>query len=85
MILGYELLNEPISTDFNTSYFIPFLEPLYKEITRAIRSVDNNHIIILDGAVWASQFYSAFGAPFDSNLIYTFHKYWVDPNYDTIR
>jgi len=47
--------------------------------------VDSNHIIILDGAVWASQFYSAFGAPFASNLVYTFHKYWVDPTQGNIQ
>ena len=85
MILGYELLNEPISTDFNTAHFIPFLEPIYKKITAAIRAVDSKHIIILDGAVWASQFYSAFHAPFAEHLIYTFHKYWVEPNQDSVQ
>jgi endoglucanase len=84
IILGYELLNEPISTDFNTNYFSPMLEPLYKKITTAIREVDKNHMIILDGAVWASQFHW-FGTPFDSNLVYTFHKYWVDPTQNNIQ
>lgn len=60
------------------------LEPLYKKITAAIREVDKNHIIILDGAVWASQFHW-FGAPFDSNMVYTFHKYWVDPTQNNIQ
>jgi endoglucanase len=38
----------------------------------------------LDGAVWASQF-NWFGTPFDSNLIYTFHKYWVEPTQNNIQ
>jgi endoglucanase len=38
----------------------------------------------LDGAVWASQF-NWFGTPFDNNLVYTFHKYWVDPTQNNIQ
>ena len=53
------------------------LEPLYKEITRAIRTVDKNHIVFLGGAQWDSNF-GIFGIPFDSKAIYTFHKYWTD-------
>lgn len=44
----------------------------------AIREVDENHLIILDGALYASDF-SVFGKPFDSNLMYSFHKYWTEP------
>lgn len=75
-ILGYDLLNEPIATYFDKNEFNPYLEPIYKQITKAIRSVDKNHILILGGAQWDSNF-SAFGAPFDSKLIYQFHKYWT--------
>jgi aryl-phospho-beta-D-glucosidase BglC (GH1 family) len=46
-ILGYDLLNEPIPPFFDTSFFNPKLEPLYKKITTAIRSVDKKHIILL--------------------------------------
>jgi endoglucanase len=76
IVLGYDLLNEPIATYFNKDEFNPYLEPLYKEITRAIRTVDKNHILFLGGAQWDSNF-KIFGPPFDSKLVYTFHKYWT--------
>jgi endoglucanase len=75
-ILGYDLLNEPIATYFDKNEFNPYLEPTYKQITKAIRSVDKNHILILGGAQWDSNF-AVFGAPFDSKLVYQFHKYWT--------
>lgn len=75
-ILGYDLLNEPIATYFNADEFNPYLEPVYKLITKAIRTVDKNHIIILGGAQWDSNF-KCFGAPFDPKLVYQFHKYWT--------
>jgi hypothetical protein len=76
MILGYDLLNEPIATYFDSAHFNPSLEPVYKKITRAIREVDQNHILILGGAQWDSNF-NPFGPPFDKKLVYTFHKYWT--------
>jgi endoglucanase len=75
-VMGYDLLNEPIATYFNADEFNPSLEPLYKDITKAIRTVDKNHLVILGGAQWDSNF-KAFGAPFDSKLVYQFHKYWT--------
>ncbi|MGZ3751780.1 MAG: glycoside hydrolase family 5 protein [Mucilaginibacter sp.] len=83
-ILGYDLLNEPIATYFNAAELNPYLEPVYKKITAAIRSVDKNHIVILGGAQWDSNF-KAFGAPFDSKTIYTFHKYWTDATKQVIQ
>ncbi len=76
--MGYDLLNEPIATYFNADELNPHLEPVYKEITNAIRTVDKNHILFLGGAQWDSNF-KIFGPPFDSKLVYTFHKYWTDP------
>ena len=75
-ILGYDLLNEPIATYFSKIEFNPYLEPVYIQITKAIRSVDVNHILILGGAQWDSNF-EVFGSPFDSKLVYQFHKYWT--------
>ncbi|MGZ3756371.1 MAG: glycoside hydrolase family 5 protein [Mucilaginibacter sp.] len=83
-VLGYDLLNEPIATYFDKAEFNPLLEPLYKRITKAIRTVDKNHIVILGGAQWDSYF-GAFGTPFDSKIIYTFHKYWTATTQDVIQ
>jgi endoglucanase len=76
-VLGYDLLNEPIATYFDSVALNPRLEPLYKTIVAAIREVDTRHIILLGGAQWDTNF-EPFGEPFDPVLAYTFHKYWTD-------
>jgi len=83
-ILGYDLLNEPIAPYFDTEKLNKLLEPLYIKITKAIRTVDKNHIVILGGAQWDSNF-KIFGKPFDSKLVYTFHKYWSDTTQSVIQ
>jgi hypothetical protein len=84
VIMGYDLLNEPIAHYFDSSHFNPLLEPFYKEITKAVRSVDKNHLVFLGGAQWDSNF-GPFGKPFDDKLVYTFHKYWTDTTQDVIQ
>ncbi|MFI5160684.1 MAG: glycoside hydrolase family 5 protein [Sphingobacteriales bacterium] len=84
IILGYDLLNEPIATYFDAKDLNPALEPTFKLITAAIRTVDKNHIVILGGAQWDSNF-KPFGAPFDSKLVYQFHKYWTPPTKAVIQ
>jgi endoglucanase len=84
IVMGYDLLNEPIATYFKAEDFNPYLEPLYKEITRSIRTVDKNHILFLGGAQWDSNF-KVFGKPFDSKLVYQFHKYWTEPSQKVIQ
>lgn len=83
-VMGYDLLNEPIATYFDSSRYNHYLEPLYKQITSAIRSVDPNHLVFLGGAQWDSNF-RIFGAPFDPKLVYTFHKYWTPVTIDVIK
>jgi len=77
-VLGYDLLNEPIPNIPAVEIYNSKLEPLYKRIVAAIREVDRNHVVILGGAQWDSNF-AVFGPPFDRNAMYTFHKYWTDP------
>ena len=84
IILGYDLLNEPIPHFFDTAHFNPKLEPLYKRITQAIRTVDKNHLIFLGGVQWNSNF-KPFGPPFDNKVVYTFHKYWTDTTQQVIQ
>ncbi|MFD0939272.1 glycoside hydrolase family 5 protein [Pedobacter boryungensis] len=83
-IIGYDLLNEPIAHYFDTKKLNPYLEPLYKAITAAVRTVDKNHLIFLGGAQWDSNF-KIFNRPFDSKLVYTFHKYWTATTQDVIQ
>jgi aryl-phospho-beta-D-glucosidase BglC (GH1 family) len=84
MIIGYDLLNEPIAHYFDKDYFNPKLEPFYKKLTAAIRAVDKNHLIFLGGAQWNSNF-KVFGPPFDKKLVYTFHKYWTAADQSVVQ
>lgn len=84
IVLGYDLLNEPIPHFPRLHVYNSRLEPLYKRVTHAIREVDRNHVIILEAAQWDTNF-SVFGAPFDDNLLYEFHKYWMTPNQASIQ
>jgi hypothetical protein len=83
-VLGYDLLNEPLPQFPPLAGYRAKLEPLYKRLAASIREVDRNHVLILGGANWDSDF-SVFGAPFDKNAMYTFHKYWTDPNQAAIQ
>jgi endoglucanase len=84
MVLGYDLLNEPIPHFAQLQRFNGDLEPLYRRISAAIREVDHNHVLILGGAQWDSNF-KVFGKPFDSNVMYTFHKYWTATDASVIK
>ncbi len=83
-VLGYDLLNEPIAHYFDKEKLNPLLEPVFNKIIKAIRTVDTNHIVILGGAQWDSNF-SIFGPPTDNKAVYTFHKYWTPPTKAVIQ
>ena len=85
-VAGYDLLNEPIAHYFKTELdsLNKLLEPLFKRAVTAIRKVDSNHTILLAGAQWNTNF-SVFGKPFDNNLMYTFHKYWMPTTQEEIQ
>ena len=83
-VLGYDLLNEPIPHFPELRKYDSKLEPLYRRIVAGIREVDKNHIVILGGAQWDTDF-TVFGPPFDANAMYTFHKYWMKPEQKEIQ
>lgn len=81
---GYDLINEPNwafdgnnanGCDENTN--TP-LWNLYKRLISAVRAVDPNHMMILEGNCWCNNFN---GLPnvrsWDTNLCLEFHKYWT--------
>jgi len=74
-VLGYDLLNEPIPPFPRLAPLNSSLEPLYTKLAGEIRKVDAHHILFLGGAQWDGNF-AVFGTPFDTNVVYTFHKYW---------
>ncbi len=83
-ILGYELLNEPISTYNDEDTLNPRLEPLYRRMVQAVRAIDPNHLIFLAGAQWDQNF-SVFGPPFAPDLVYVFHEFWSSTMRDAIQ
>jgi len=77
---GYDLLNET-ARDLGTGN-IP-LRSLFVDITNAIRSVDTNHIIFIEGNWYATDF-GGLTPPWDNNMAYSFHKYWNATSQSTI-
>jgi hypothetical protein len=51
---------------------------LYQAITKAIREADTNHLLIIEGNGWGNN-YNGFPGPWETNLAFSFHKYW-NPN-----
>lgn len=83
-VLGYDLMNEPLPHWPELRKYDPLLEPILKRVTAAIREVDSNHIVILEGPLWDSTL-SNFGPPFDAKSIYSFHKYWSPTTQESIQ
>lgn len=60
------------------------LRQLYISITNAIREVDKNHIIYIEGNCWSGNFEDLTPA-WDTNMAYSFHKYWNATDVGTIQ
>ncbi len=78
-VAGYDLLNEPV---LPTGVTNDDLRNFFKRITKAIREVDTNHMVIVEGNWYATDF-SGFTWPIlidnynnTPNVVYSFHKYW---------
>lgn len=77
---GYDLLNEP-------NWNLPggtALRTLYDACTQAIRQVDQNHIIFIEGNWFANDF-TGLTPPWDNNMVYSFHRYWAFNTKETIQ
>ncbi|MBN2011877.1 cellulase family glycosylhydrolase [candidate division KSB1 bacterium] len=78
---GYDLINET-AWDFggqNTP-----LRNLMISITRAIRKVDTNHIVFIEGNWYATDF-TSLSPIWDTNMAYSFHKYWSVNDTESIQ
>ena len=76
---GYDLINE-------TNWNLPggtLLRQLFEQITAAIREVDKDHIIFIEGNDYANN-YTGLTPPWDDNMAYSFHKYWSTVNDDDL-
>ncbi len=68
IIAGYDLINEPAPPSGEA------LIGLYRRIIRAIRAEDPDHLILLEGSKFASDF-SMFDKPLCENQAFSFHMY----------
>ena len=90
IVLAYELLNEPISSNHSELY--PELHPMMKRITLAIRTVDPNHAVMWGGANYNELFEGIYdptdgifisnSTEYDPNVMFACHRYgsdWIEP------
>lgn len=76
VILGYDIINEPIAPYFeNVDSLNALLEPLHKRVVKAIREVDNNHIVLIGAPQWNGNFKPFKDSTYDDKLMYTCHRY----------
>ena len=88
---GYDLINEPnwnfvagqngngCAENGNAP-----LRKLYVDITTAIRTVDQNHIIFIEGNCWGNNYNGIF-PKWDNNMVASFHKYWSTNDLNSIQ
>ena len=88
---GYDLLNEPnwsFTTGGNQNGCSETsnapLRQLLVDITNAIRQVDPNHLIIIEGNCWGNS-YSGILPLWDVNMALSFHKYWSYNDQNSIQ
>jgi hypothetical protein len=77
---GYDLINE---TNYPLEGNIA-LRQFFIELTGAIREVDTNHILFIEGNHFATDF-AGLTPPWDDNMVYSFHKYWNPTTVETIQ
>lgn len=81
-IVAYDLLNEPLPNWF--SDYNDCLLPFYQKIISAIRQVDPHHMITLEGLHWSTDL-SIFRDLKEDNILLQFHKYWSNPDMESIK
>lgn len=91
-VAAYDIINEPnwgfVDTvndrnGLREQKNIP-LKQLMMDITRAIREVDQKHIIIIEGNGWGNNYNGILG-PWDNNMVLSFHKYWNNNDQQSIQ
>ena len=69
-LIGYDVLNEPVLGDKSTDV----LKKFYKVVIKHIEAIDKNHLIFLEGDIWAQRidFLKDLIAP---NIVISIHAY----------
>jgi len=79
---AYDIINEPnwgfekpeSKNGCSESTNAP-LKKIMEDVTKAIREVDKNHIVIIEGNCWGNNYNGVFPL-WDNNMAVSFHKYW---------
>lgn len=88
VILGYELINEPVATHFGEAQdsLNTRLIDVLKMGLAAIREVDTKHIVLIGSPQWNSNFTPLEGVDFnDPQVMYTCHRYGGEPTAEAIK
>lgn len=87
---GYDIINEPNwnftgknKNGCDEESNAP-LRDLMVRVTKAIREVDTNHIVIIEGNCWGNNYKGIFPL-WDDNMVLSFHKYWSNNDTATIQ
>ena len=90
-VAAYDIINEPNwgfeHADDKNGCKETKNEPLKKlmvDVTKAIRSVDDKHIIIIEGNCWGNN-YAGILPQWDNNMVLSFHKYWNNNSLGDIK
>ncbi len=79
-VAGYDLINEP-------NWNLPggtLLRAIYGRVTDSIRTVDQEHILFIEGNWFANDF-TGLTPPWDEQLVYSPHKYWSTNDQESIQ
>jgi endoglucanase len=85
-IAGYNLMNEPVTNApagrFTAKYETDWeaINRLYRRAAEAVREVDPDHIIFLEGDYFSTKF-AKLDPPFAPNLVYSSHNYSPAPTH----
>jgi aryl-phospho-beta-D-glucosidase BglC (GH1 family) len=80
VIAGYNVMNEPVTGAPHGFFGYPYrpnwevLNRLYRRVVAAIRAIDSEHIIFLEGDHFSTLF-AGLEPPFAGNLVYSSHNY----------
>ncbi|MCM2534892.1 glycoside hydrolase family 5 protein [Neobacillus pocheonensis] len=84
VIAGYNVMNEPCVNaphgDFPHTFFGNYkpdwerMNRIYRQVVEAIRNIDPDHIIFLEGDMY-SKLFDGLETPFAKNLVYSSHNY----------
>ncbi|NCC52094.1 MAG: carbohydrate-binding protein [Spartobacteria bacterium] len=92
-VIGYEIVNEPmLATDdpeapnpdkrLHRTELVPAMREALINITRAVRDIDNRHIIFVQSD-WFGNSIDGLTPPWDDNMCITVHRYWQTFEWNT--